>query len=44
VRLEPLGLNGLARADLVTPFGNGASHGNFLSFRAPHAGPSKPRS
>jgi kynureninase len=37
-RLEPLGLRGLMRADLVTPFGDGAAHGNFLSFRAPHAG------
>ena len=37
-RLEPLGLTGLTRADLVTPFGHGATHGNFLSFHAPHAG------
>jgi kynureninase len=37
-RLEPLGLKGLTRAELVTPFGNGAAHGNFLSFHAPHAG------
>jgi kynureninase len=37
-RLAPLGLRGLTRADLVTPFGEGAAHGNFLSFRAPHAG------
>jgi kynureninase len=37
-RLEPLGLKGLTRADLVTPFGDGAAHGNFLSFHAPHAG------
>jgi kynureninase len=36
--LEPLGLKGLTRADLVTPFGQGAAHGNFLSFHAPHAG------
>jgi selenocysteine lyase/cysteine desulfurase len=36
-RLEPLGLKGLTRPDLVTPFGHGAAHGNFLSFRAPHA-------
>jgi kynureninase len=35
--LEPLGLNGLMRRDLVTPFGDGAAHGNFLSFRAPNA-------
>jgi kynureninase len=38
VRLEPLGLKGLARVDLVTPFGNDAGHGNFLSFCAQHAG------
>jgi kynureninase len=37
-RLEPLGLRGLTRADLVTPFGLGTAHGNFLSFRAPNAG------
>jgi kynureninase len=37
-RLEPLGLKGLTRADLVTPFGNRADHGNFLSFRTPQAG------
>jgi kynureninase len=37
-RLGPLELRGLTRADLVTPFGHGAAHGNFLSFRAPHAG------
>ena len=36
-RLEPLGLVGLTSADLVTPFGDGAAHGNFLSFRARHA-------
>jgi kynureninase len=36
--LEPLGLKGLTSADLVTPFGQGAAHGNFLSFHAPHAG------
>jgi selenocysteine lyase/cysteine desulfurase len=36
-RLEPLGLKGLTRRDLITPFGNGAAHGNFLSFRANHA-------
>jgi kynureninase len=35
--LEPLGLKGLMRRDLVTPFGGGAAHGNFLSFRAPNA-------
>src|SRR5262249_20830239 len=37
-RLKPLGLKGLTRAELVTPFGNDAAHGNFLSFHAPHAG------
>jgi selenocysteine lyase/cysteine desulfurase len=36
-RLEPLGLKGLTRRDLITPFGDGAAHGNFLAFRAPHA-------
>jgi kynureninase len=36
-RLEPLGVKGLGRRDLITPFGHGAAHGNFLSFRAPHA-------
>jgi kynureninase len=36
-RLEPLALRGLRRRDLVTPFGGGAVHGNFLAFRAPHA-------
>jgi len=37
-RLEPLRLRGLTRSDLVTPFGQGAAHGNFLCFRSPHAG------
>jgi selenocysteine lyase/cysteine desulfurase len=37
-RLEPLGLKGLTRPDLVTPFGHGAAHGNFLCFRSPRAG------
>ncbi len=37
-RLEPLSLRGLTRSDLVTPFGQGAAHGNFLSFNSPHAG------
>jgi kynureninase len=36
-RLDPLGLRGLTRRDLITPFGDGAAHGNFLAFRAPHA-------
>jgi kynureninase len=35
--LAPLRIKGLTRADLVTPFGDGAAHGNFLAFRAPHA-------
>jgi selenocysteine lyase/cysteine desulfurase len=37
-RLEPLGLRGLTRPDLVTPFGPGTTHGNFLCFGSPHAG------
>jgi kynureninase len=37
VRLEPLSLKGLSRRDLITPYGEGAAHGNFLAFRAPHA-------
>jgi kynureninase len=37
-RLDPLRLRGLTRADLVTPFGPGTAHGNFLSLRSPHAG------
>jgi len=37
-RLEPLGLTGLTRGDLITPFGNGAAHGNFLAFRTRQAG------
>ncbi len=36
-RLELLGVKRLARRDLITPFGNGAAHGNFLSFRARNA-------
>jgi selenocysteine lyase/cysteine desulfurase len=36
--LEPLGLEGLTRDDLITPFGAGSAHGNFLSFRTPRAG------
>ena len=36
-RLAPLSLKGLTRYDLITPFGDGAAHGNFLSFRAPDA-------
>jgi selenocysteine lyase/cysteine desulfurase len=36
-RLEPLALGGLRRCDLITPFGDGVAHGNFLTFRAPNA-------
>jgi selenocysteine lyase/cysteine desulfurase len=36
-RLAPLGLKGLTRDALVTPFGDGAAHGNFLAFRTPDA-------
>jgi kynureninase len=36
-RLAPLHLKGLTRLDLITPFDDGAAHGNFLSFRASHA-------
>jgi kynureninase len=36
-RLGPLRLKGLTRRDLITPFGDGKAHGNFLSFRTPHA-------
>jgi len=36
-RLAPLSLKELTRRDLITPFGDGAAHGNFLCFRAPHA-------
>jgi kynureninase len=36
-RLQPLGLPGVTRADLITPFGDGVAHGNFLSFRTRHA-------
>jgi kynureninase len=32
-RLESLDLPDIGRSDLVTPFGGGAAHGNFLSFR-----------
>jgi len=38
MRLDRLSFKDLTRAGLVTPFGNGAAHGNFLSFRTPHAG------
>jgi kynureninase len=37
VRLAPLALKGLSRRNLVTPFGDGTAHGNFLAFRASHA-------
>jgi kynureninase len=36
-RLEPLAVDGLRRRDLITPFGDGAAHGNLLAFRAPRA-------
>jgi kynureninase len=36
--MEPLGIDGLKRADLITPFGPGASHGHFLTFRTERAG------
>jgi kynureninase len=36
-RLEPLRPKGLMRRDLITPFGDGAAHGNFLSFRTHRA-------
>jgi selenocysteine lyase/cysteine desulfurase len=36
--LEPLGVKGLTRGDLITPLGDGSAHGNFLSFRAQRAG------
>jgi kynureninase len=35
--VDRLGLKGFARADLVTPFGDGAAHGNFLAFGTPHS-------
>src|SRR5579871_130770 len=35
--LATLSLKGLTRRDLITPFGDGAAHGNFLCFRTPHA-------
>jgi kynureninase len=36
-RLEPLRPKGLMRRDLITPFGDGAAHGNFFSFRTDRA-------
>ncbi|MFG3757530.1 hypothetical protein ACGE32_34855, partial [Klebsiella pneumoniae] len=36
--LEPRAIAGLRRADLITPFGPGAAHGNFLTFRTARAG------
>jgi selenocysteine lyase/cysteine desulfurase len=36
-RLEPLRPKGLMRRDLITPFGDGAAHGNFLTFRTDRA-------
>jgi kynureninase len=35
--VDRLGLKGLARDDLVTPFGDRAAHGNFLAFGTPHS-------
>jgi len=37
-RIEALRLPDLTRAALITPFGEGAAHGNFLTFRTPNAG------
>ncbi|WP_216073473.1 hypothetical protein, partial [Acinetobacter baumannii] len=31
--VEAMGIAGLSRADLITPFGPQAEHGNFLTFR-----------
>lgn len=35
--VDPLAIAGLCRADVMTPFGAGASHGNFLTFRTSRA-------
>jgi len=35
--LATLSLKGLTRRDLISPFGDGAAHGNFLCFRTSHA-------
>jgi len=36
--IEPYAIAGLRRIDLITPFGPGAAHGNFLTFRTARAG------
>jgi selenocysteine lyase/cysteine desulfurase len=36
--IEAAGIDGLARTDLVTPFGPHREHGNFLAFRTARAG------
>jgi selenocysteine lyase/cysteine desulfurase len=36
--VDALGIAGMTRADLITPFGAGAAHGNFLTFRTDRAG------
>ncbi|MBR0694640.1 aminotransferase class V-fold PLP-dependent enzyme [Bradyrhizobium lablabi] len=36
--IEALDIEGLRRADLITPFGGNAEHGNFLTFRTSRAG------
>lgn len=36
--VSPLKIAGLHREDLMTPFGPGAEHGNFLTFRTSRAG------
>ncbi|MBR1218254.1 aminotransferase class V-fold PLP-dependent enzyme [Bradyrhizobium sp. U87765 SZCCT0131] len=37
-RIAPRAIAGLGRADLITPFGGDAAHGNFLTFRTARAG------
>jgi selenocysteine lyase/cysteine desulfurase len=36
--IEPLAIDGMSRRDLITPFGAGDAHGNFLTFRTSRAG------
>ena len=36
--IEAVHIEGLRFADLITPFGSNAEHGNFLTFRTPRAG------
>ncbi|MEW6643907.1 MAG: aminotransferase class V-fold PLP-dependent enzyme [Pseudomonadota bacterium] len=36
--VEPRAIAGLRRADLITPYGADAAHGNFLTFRTDRAG------